>query len=73
MSADADFQRPHPNTLRCSDCRHIWFEGERRHHYADEHGEVSEEDDAEVVCALCMHQRRRSAPETDDSEGVTYW
>jgi hypothetical protein len=73
MSADANFQRPHPNTLRCSDCGHVWFEGERRHHYADERGEVSEGDDAEVVCMLCMQRRRRGAPETDDGEGVRYW
>ena len=73
MSADADFQRPHPNTLRCSDCGHVWFEGERRHQYADAQGEVSTKDGADVVCALCMQKRRRRAPEKDDGEGVTYW
>lgn len=26
-------RRPHPNTLPCADCGHIWEEGERRHEY----------------------------------------
>jgi len=72
MSADPDFQRPHPNTSRCSDCGHVWFEGERRHHYVDETGEVSEQDGAEAVCLLCMQKRRRGAPRTTEGE-VKYW
>lgn len=24
-------RRPHPNSLPCTDCGHIWAEGERRH------------------------------------------
>jgi hypothetical protein len=66
-----EFQRPHPNTVPCSDCGHVWFEGERRHQYVGEDGEVSIEDDAVVVCILCHQKRRRRAPRDDDE--VTYW
>jgi hypothetical protein len=65
-----EFQRPHPNTVPCTDCGHVWFEGERRHQYVGEDGEVSEHDDAVVVCILC-HQKRRRPPPADDE--VTYW
>jgi hypothetical protein len=64
------FQRPHPNTVPCSDCGHIWFEGERRHQYVGDDGEVSEDDDADVVCILCHQKRRRPRPADDE---VTYW
>ncbi|MDX6679525.1 MAG: hypothetical protein QOE31_3577 [Solirubrobacteraceae bacterium] len=64
------FQRPHPNTIACEDCGHIWFEGERRHQYVGPNGEVSEDDDADVVCILCHQKRRRPRP---DEEEVTYW
>ncbi len=64
------FQRPHPNTLPCVDCGHVWFEGERRHQYVDSAGEVSEHDDAVVVCILCHQKRRRPRPEQDE---VAYW
>lgn len=73
MSADAEFQRPHPNTLRCEDCGHLWFEGERRHQYVDPAGEISLEDGADVVCTLCMHRRRRWGPEHEEDEEVEYW
>jgi hypothetical protein len=68
--SDADFQRPHPNTVPCVDCGHIWFEGERRHHYVDGDGAISDHDDAFVVCILCHQKRRRPRPEEDE---VTYW
>ena len=42
------FQRPHPNTIPCEDCGHVWFEGERRHQYVGPNGEVSEEDAADA-------------------------
>ncbi|MBA3745957.1 MAG: hypothetical protein H0W96_00460 [Solirubrobacterales bacterium] len=72
MNAGDGFQRPHPNTQRCADCGHVWFEGERRHEYAGESGEISVEDDAEAVCRLCLHKRRRKAP-ADDGDEVSYW
>jgi len=50
----------------------VWFEGERRHHYVDETGEVSEQDGAQAVCMLCMQKRRRGAPRSTDGE-VKYW
>jgi len=68
MSTDAEFQRPHPNTLNCSDCGHVWFAGERRHHYVGDSGAVSEQDGADAVCILCMQKRRRGAPDTGDDE-----
>lgn len=60
MTPEPDLgQRPHPNTLPCSDCGHVWFEGERRHHYVGGSGEDSIEDGAEIVCTLCKQQRFR--------------
>ena len=62
MSPEPDLgQRPHPNARPCADCDHVWFEGERRHEYVDADGEVSIEDDAEVVCRLCHVKRMRSS------------
>jgi len=29
---------PHPNTLSCTDCGHIWQEGDHRHEYDHAHG-----------------------------------
>lgn len=60
MTPDEDLgQRPHPNKLPCFDCDHVWFEGERRHHYVDAtDGQESIEDGAIVVCVLCKQQRR---------------
>ena len=73
MSDDADFQRPHPNTLNCADCGHVWFESERRHQYVDEAGEISVEEGADAVCMLCHQRRRRGAPDDGGGEGVRYW
>lgn len=28
--------RPHPNTIPCTDCAHVWSDGERRHEYGNE-------------------------------------
>jgi hypothetical protein len=70
MSDDEQFQRPHPNSISCADCGHVWFEGERRHQYVDEAGEVSEQDGADVVCILCHQKRRRPRPDVDE---VTFW
>jgi len=54
-------RRPHPNTIPCSDCGHVWEEGERRHEYdhymgyaPGHHLEVS------AVCTTC-HAKRDSA------------
>jgi hypothetical protein len=60
MTPDPDLgQRPHPNTRPCSDCGHVWFEGERRHEYVDAAGEITVADEADVVCILCRVKRRR--------------
>ena len=47
--------RSHPNTRPCDACGHIWFDGERRHEYAD-HG-AEHHEDAQVFCVLCLQQR----------------
>ena len=65
MTPDPDLgQRPHPNSVPCADCGHIWFEGERRHEYVDDVGTVTIEDGADAVCVLC-HQKRRRKREPD--------
>ena len=77
MTPDEDLgQRPHPNAMPCEDCGHVWFEGERRHEYVDGEGEVTIEDDGEVVCRLCRVKRgrpRRDDGDADRGEGVRYW
>lgn len=52
-------RRPHPNTLSCVDCCHVWREGERRHEYDHHLGYQAENHlDVQPVCTRC--QRRRS-------------
>lgn len=49
---------PHPNTLPCTDCGHIWCEGESRHEYDHYLGyEVQHQLSVEPVCSACHHQR----------------
>lgn len=51
-------RRPHPNTLPCTDCGHVWSVGERRHEYDHHHGyEPAHHLEAEAVCTKC-HRRR---------------
>lgn len=53
-------RRPHPNTLPCTDCGHVWSEGERRHEYDHHLGYAPEHHlDVEVVCTTC-HAARES-------------
>ena len=53
-------RRPHPNTLPCVDCGHIWKPGERRHEYDHYLGyDADHHQDVEVVCTTC-HARRDS-------------
>lgn len=50
--------RPHPNTLPCTDCRHEWKPGERRHEYDHAKGYASEHHlDVEPVCTTCHRAR----------------
>lgn len=51
-------RRPHPNTLPCKDCGHVWVEGERRHEYDHHLGYAAEHHyDVEPVCTKCHHKR----------------
>ncbi len=51
-------RRPHPNTLPCTDCGHIWFEGERRHEYDHHLGYAGKHHyDVEPVCTRCHTAR----------------
>ena len=53
-------RRPHPNTLPCVDCGHVWSKGERRHEYDHHLGYAPEHHLAvEPVCTLC-HAKRDS-------------
>lgn len=53
-------RRPHPNTLACVDCGHVWTEGERRHEYDHHKGYAAKHHyEVEPVCTLC-HRRRVS-------------
>lgn len=51
----------HPNTFPCTDCGHVWAEGERRHEYDHHKGYAPEHHyDVEPVCTTC-HAARDSA------------
>jgi hypothetical protein len=50
--------RPHPNTLPCFDCGHVWKRGERRHEYDHYLGYAAEHHyDVQSVCTLCHSHR----------------
>lgn len=56
---------PHPNSVHCTDCGHVWTEGERRHEYDHHLGYAAEHHEhVEPVCTTCHHARedeRRAA------------
>jgi hypothetical protein len=74
-------RRPHPNSLPCVDCGHIWYDGERRHEYDHHQGYGSEHHlDVESVCTLCHAKRDNlKAKQTHCQHGHeftpenTYW
>jgi hypothetical protein len=52
---------PAPNTLSCTDCGHIWAEGERRHEYDHFRGYAPEHhEDVQPVCTTCHHLRENA-------------
>lgn len=63
--------RPHPNTLPCADCGHIWKPGDQRHQYDHYLGYSSNHHyDVEVVCSSCNFKRELKRGEIfRDSKG----
>ena len=54
-------RRPHPNSLPCTDCGHIYLAGERRHEYDHHLGYAAANHyDVQAVCTMC-HAKRDSA------------
>jgi hypothetical protein len=52
---------PHPNSLPCADCGHVWSPAERRHEYDHYLGYSAKHQlDVEPVCTQC-HVKRDSA------------
>ena len=50
--------RPHPNSLPCVDCGHVWKKGERRHEYDHFKGYAAKHHlDVEPVCTTCHAAR----------------
>lgn len=50
--------RPHPNSMPCADCGHIWAPGERRHEYDHHKGYDSDNHmNVEPVCTTCHAAR----------------
>ncbi len=50
--------RPHPNTIPCTDCGHVWRPGERRHEYDHYLGyDARYHRKVQAVCTRC-HRRR---------------
>jgi len=57
-------RRPHPNTLPCADCGHIWKPGERRHEYDHFAGYAAEFHlVVQPVCTSCHDTRSRTKGE----------
>ncbi len=51
-------RRPHPNTLPCTDCQHVWAPGERRHEYDHAKGYgAAFHLFVEPVCTRCQSKR----------------
>jgi hypothetical protein len=74
MTPDDDLgQRPHPNSVPCEDCGHVWFEGERRHDYVEADGAITIEDGADVACTLCRQKRARGRNDDDEQGYVAHW
>lgn len=56
-------RRPHPNTIPCADCGHVWVEGERRHEYDHHLGYAAAHHyHVEAVCTICHARRTESQP-----------
>lgn len=63
-------RRPHPNTLPCADCGHMWAEGERRHEYDHYLGYAPEHHlDVEVVCTT--HHVERDSPKANQTHCIS--
>lgn len=55
-------RRPHPNSLPCVDCGHVWKKGERRHEYDHHKGYAAKHHhDVEAVCTICHAKRDSTA------------
>ncbi len=66
-------KRPHPNTLPCASCGHVWKEGERRHEY-DHHKGYEPENHYEVqaLCTKCHAKKDGKANVTACVHGHPY-
>lgn len=58
-------RRPHPNSLSCIDCEHVWSKGELRHEYDHHLGYAPEHHlDVQPVCVDCHAKRGDKARQT---------
>lgn len=63
-------RRPHPNTLPCVDCGHVWQVGERRHEYDHHLGYAAAHHyDVVPVCTICHAARDGKAGRSHCSRG----
>jgi hypothetical protein len=61
---------PHPNTIPCKDCGHVWIAGERRHEYDHHLGYGADHHyDVEAVCTNCHAQRDGKVNQTHCASG----
>jgi hypothetical protein len=52
---------PDPNNVPCTDCGHVWMDGERRHEYDHHLGYAAERhEDVQSVCTTCHHARENA-------------
>lgn len=66
-------RRPHPNTLPCADCGHVWIDGERRHEYDHHLGyDAAHHGDVQAVCTTCHHLRDGYAGATHCKHGHAF-
>lgn len=63
-------RRPHPNTLPCADCGHVWESGARRHEYDHHLGYAAAHHyDVEPVCTVCHAKRDGNSSATHCKKG----
>jgi hypothetical protein len=66
-------KRPHPNTLQCVDCHHVWKPGDPRHEYDHHLGYAPEHWlDVVPVCRKCHARRGPKAQQTACAHGHAY-
>lgn len=66
-------RRPHPNTLPCAKCGHVWKDGERRHEYHHRSGYGPDAHyDVESLCVRCHSKQEGKGAATHCIHGHAF-